>query len=166
MVFTEASSRNVGIASEAYAAAVLAQADYNVSIQYGPNQVGYDLIAEKNGKTACISVKGNKDGGWPLTASYKGMSPKDKARIWLEDHRGLIFFLVQFKSVRLGEMPRIYVANAQELHAQIIAQKSGHGDTVLKEKHIWRSGMAEGTTDEIPSAWKLSPQRLIETLKF
>lgn len=37
----------VGVAAEGFAAALFARAGYHVSVQYGANQPGYDLIVEK-----------------------------------------------------------------------------------------------------------------------
>ena len=39
------SSWHVGVAAEAYAAALFARCGYDVSVQYGANQPEYDLIA-------------------------------------------------------------------------------------------------------------------------
>ena len=62
---------HIGVAAEAYAAAVFARYDYDVSVQYGANQPEYDLIAVSGDKMLKISVKGSQDGIWGLTQSYK-----------------------------------------------------------------------------------------------
>ena len=65
------SSWHVGVAAEAYAAAVFARYGYDVSVQYGANQPEYDLISVCGDKMLKISVKGSQDGGWGLTQNYK-----------------------------------------------------------------------------------------------
>ncbi len=65
------SSWHVGVAAEAFAAAVFARYGYDVSVQYGANQPEYDLIAVSGDKILKISVKGSQDGGWGLTQNYK-----------------------------------------------------------------------------------------------
>ena len=62
------SSWHVGIAAEAYAAAILARYGYDISVQYGANQPEYDLIAHHKDKMLKISVKGSQDGGWGLVS--------------------------------------------------------------------------------------------------
>lgn len=53
------SSWHVGVAAEAYAAAVFARYGYDVSVQYGANQPEYDLIATSGDLMLKISVKGS-----------------------------------------------------------------------------------------------------------
>jgi hypothetical protein len=63
----EMTAYQVGVSAEAFAAALFARAGFHVSVQYGANQPGYDLIVEKKKKAYLISVKGSQDGGWGLT---------------------------------------------------------------------------------------------------
>ncbi|MEL6951675.1 MAG: hypothetical protein AAGM16_16340, partial [Pseudomonadota bacterium] len=80
-------SFQVGIAAEAYVAAVMAQAGCDVSIQYGANQPEYDLIATKSNLYRKISVKGSKDGGWVLVAGLKrGREYHEAIDAWVEKH--------------------------------------------------------------------------------
>lgn len=44
------SSWHVGVAAEAFAAALFARLGYDVSVQYGANQPEYDLIAVSGDK--------------------------------------------------------------------------------------------------------------------
>jgi hypothetical protein len=55
---------HVAVAAEAYAAAAFARAGYEVSVQYGANQPGYDLVVVKENRILKVSVKGSSDGGW------------------------------------------------------------------------------------------------------
>lgn len=57
---------HVHISAEAYAAAIFAQVDFDVSVQYGANQPEYDLVVIKNKYSIKVSVKGSQDGGWRL----------------------------------------------------------------------------------------------------
>lgn len=155
-------SYRVGVSAEAVAAAVLAHAGYDVSVQYGANQPLYDLIAVKPDRVLQVSVKGNKDGGWNLTGSYKkGRSYQEAADAWMKQHgRELVFILVQYENVVLGEMPRIYLARAYEIAAHLKTVHLGRGDTVLLENHQWIGGTAKGHTDAVPKQWKLSQDRV------
>ena len=63
-------SYQVGVAAESFVAALLSQSGYDVSVQYGANQPGYDLVAVKPGRTLQVSVKGSQDGGWGLAAQH------------------------------------------------------------------------------------------------
>ena len=64
-------SWHVGIAAEAYAAAIFARCGYDVSVQYGANQPEYDLIVTKEDMMLKVSVKGSQDGMWGLTQNFK-----------------------------------------------------------------------------------------------
>ncbi len=121
---------HVGVAAEAFAAGVLAQAGYDVLVQYGANQPLYDLAAVKGERALRVSVKGSTDGSWGLTQSYKKeRTYHGAADEWLKRHGAdEVFFLVQFNGVRLGEMPRIYVARAKEIAAHLRSVHLGRGD--------------------------------------
>ena len=52
----------VGVAAEALAAGVFAQAGYGVFVQYGANQPGFDLVVTKDKRgTYAVSVKGTSN---------------------------------------------------------------------------------------------------------
>ncbi len=157
------SSWHVGVAAEAYAAALFARCGYDVSVQYGANQPEYDLIAVSGNLMLKISVKGSKDGGWGLTQNYKrGCNYHEAIQKWLEaHHKKTIFCLVQFQNANIDEMPRVYLATPQEIADVLNASAGGRGETVLRENHTWGSrAVASGTTDQIPDDWKFSPERL------
>lgn len=157
------SSWHVGVAAEAFAAAVFARYGYDVSVQYGANQPEYDLIAVSGDRMLKISVKGSQDGSWGLTQSYKkGCGYHEAIDRWLaEHHRKTIFCLVQFMDTAPHEMPRIYLASPEEIAERMKATACGRGDTILYENHTWGPrAAASGTTDRIPDEWALSAQRL------
>ena len=157
------SSWHVGVAAEAYAAAVFARYGYDVSVQYGANQPEYDLIAVSGDKMLKISVKGSQDGGWGLTQGYKkGCDYHEATKKWLAaHHRKTIFCLVQFQDTAPNEMPRIYLASPEEIANLLDASAGGRGETVLRENHTWGPrAVGKGTTDRIPDEWVISAQRL------
>ena len=77
--------RQCEIAAESYAACLLAQAGYDVLVQYGANQPQYDLVAVKGKRFLPVSVKGSQDGGWMLSVKFKeeGISYHDAIDRWL-----------------------------------------------------------------------------------
>ena len=157
------SSWHVGIAAEAFAAAVFARYGYDVSVQYGANQPEYDLITVSGDKMLKISVKGSQDGGWGLTQNYKkGCDYHEATRRWLSaHHKKTVFCLVQFQNCAPNEMPRIYLASPQEIADLLDASAGGRGETVLRECHTWGPrAVGKGTTDKIPERWKISAERL------
>jgi hypothetical protein len=91
---------HVSVAAEAYAAAAFARAGYEVSVQYGANQPGYDLVAIKGQRRLLISVEGSQDGGWVLHGKFKENRNWSEA---VEKWRGAqsadtIMFFVQFRA--------------------------------------------------------------------
>ena len=160
------SSWHVGVAAEAYAAALFARYGYYVSVQYGANQPEYDLIAESEGLMLKISVKGSQDGSWGLTQSFKkkDCSYHEAIDRWLEaHHKGTVFCLVQFKGTSPNEMPRVYIATPKEIAERMKASAGGRGETILYENHTWGPRAAGyGTTDKIPDDWIISAERLRE----
>ena len=160
-------SHQVGVAAEAFAACILSQAGCDVSIQYGANRPGYDVVAlaSLNGKESAIliSVKGTKENGWGLIQSYKiaGRTYAEAADAWLAQQReDIIFMLISFYEVKLETLPRAYLASAKEIADHHKASRGGEGHTSLCEDRIYTKGVAKGVRDQIPSAWKFSRPRL------
>ena len=159
----EFTSWHVGVAAEAYAAALLARYGYNVSVQYGANQPEYDLIVVSGDKMLKISVKGSKDKKWGLTQKYLKNSDYHKAAdMWLAaHHKKTIFCLVQFSGTEPNEMPRIYLATPKGIADRLKKSAGGRGETILYENHTWGPCAAgSGTTDSIPKEWLISDERL------
>lgn len=155
-------SYQVGVSAEGFAAALFARAGYHVSVQYGANQPGYDLIVEKNQKAHLISVKGSQDGSWGLTQSFLSNADYHGAiETWLRKHgEALIFCFVQFKDKGLSDMPDVYLAPASEVAAQMRASRGGLGDTILWVTKSWKSGKGRGASDKIPDQWRFSKARI------
>lgn len=87
----------------------------------------------------------------------------------LEKHSNkTIFSLVQFKNANFenGIMPRVYLATPSEIGTYMKSMRNGLLGTSLKEYHEWKSGVAKGTVDIIPSSWKFSKQRIDELIQL
>ncbi|PTU27731.1 hypothetical protein CJD38_18160 [Stenotrophobium rhamnosiphilum] len=157
------SQRQCEIAAESYAACLLAQAGYDVLVQYGANQPDYDLVANKeDGKFLPISVKGSQDGGWMLAVRYKSVatSYNEAIDLWRDAQRkDVIFLFVQFRGVALGSSPRAYLAKPAEIAAHMKTQCHGRGHGSLQENYR-ESHPGSKYDHRIPNAWIFSLQRL------
>ena len=161
------SSFHVGVAAEAYAAALLARCGIDVSVQYGANQPEYDLIISSGDRMLKVSVKGSKDGSWGLTQKHIENADYHRAiDLWMLGHKDLtIFCFVQFKDVALNDMPRVYLATPSEIATRLRGTRNGLGDTILYESHTWGvRAHAAGMKEQIPNEWQFSPGRIEELL--
>jgi hypothetical protein len=159
----------VGVAAEAFAAGLLAHAGCDVSVQYGANQPEYDLMAVREDKAIKISVKGSQDGAWGLSQSHlKHADYHGAAEVWLKKQKPrVVYMLVQFKDVKLGECPRVYLATPDDILKRLNESRDGHGETILMENHTWTvNSKGHGTTDKIPVDWKFSMERLNEMFRL
>jgi hypothetical protein len=130
-------------------------------VQYGANQPEYDLVVVRGERMLKVSVKGNQDGAWPLTASYcENANYVGAIDLWLSKHKPrTVICLVQFCGVPLLGTPRVYLAAPSEIAAQMRCQRKGLGDSNLWERQCWgQRSRAAGTTDEIPTSWHFSPE--------
>jgi hypothetical protein len=154
---------HVGIAAEAFAAGLFARCGFDVSVQYGADQPGYDLIVAKNDKLLKVSVKGSQDGGWGLTQSHLRKANYHAAiNTWFRKFSArTVLCFVQFKGVDVGQLPRVYLAWPAEVATQLKASAKGRGDTVLYEEHQWGPrAHAAGTIARIPTEWLFSEERV------
>jgi hypothetical protein len=150
--------RQCEIAAESHGASLLAQAGYDVLVQYGPHQPHYDLVAVRQKRILLISVKGSQDGGWLLAPKHRGRTYHDMIDAWETRQRSdVIFFLVQFWGVSIGRAPRCHVAKPAEIAAQMKAQRQGRGYGALFEHRVHRRA---GSTDHLPVTWKFSQNRI------
>ena len=162
---------HVAVAAEAVAASLFARCGYDVSVQYGADQPGYDLVVVRDDLMAKISVKGSQDGGWGLTQSHLKAGAADYHNAidrWAaRQHRDTLFCFVQFQTVELSAMPRVYLATRDEVADRLKRSAKGRGETVLYERKVWTArAQASGTTDEIPVSWKFSRDRVNELLRM
>jgi Holliday junction resolvase-like predicted endonuclease len=153
--------RQCEIAAEAYAACLLAQAGYDVLVQYGANQPQYDLVAVKGDRILRVSVKGSQDGGWMLAVRYKeGKGYRSAIDSWLKaQHRELVYVFVQFIGVALGGAPRAYVSRPPDIAAHLRTQRDGKGGASLQED-IRRDRPRSRYSHKIPASWAFSRERI------
>ena len=152
----------VAIAAEAFAACLLARAGCDVSIQYGANQPGHDLVATRGRRALKVSVKGSQDGGWGLIQSYKsGATYAEAADNWCADQDAdIVFCLVQFDEVAIEGAPRVYFARPREIADHLKQSRAGHGHTILYEDYTMSRGVAAGFTNKLPDSWHASERRI------
>lgn len=155
-------SHQVAVAAEAFAACLFSHADCDVSIQYGANQPGYDLVITRQNNSLRVSVKGSQDGGWGLTQGYKrGRTYQEAAEAWRQKQNPTVLFcLVQFKNITLGNAPRCYLAWPNEIATHLGNFRAGHGHTILYESHKHIRGLAEGFETKIPEVWNANQNRI------
>lgn len=143
-------SNQVTVAGESFAAVLFSQAGYDVAIQYGTSQPGWDLIATKGNRVRKISVKGSQDGGWGLFQNHlkKGEANYHGAiDTWLANQKtDIVFLFVQFKEIEIGATPRCYLAIPKEIAKHMHTTRAGHCYTSLRECHSYSSGMEKVTS--------------------
>jgi hypothetical protein len=122
-----------------------------------------DLMAVKGEERKLpISVKGSQDGGWMLAVRYVKPGVNYLAAIdkWLSVQRSdVVYVLVGFLHVPLGEAPRVYVARPEEIAAQLKLQCLGRGHGSLQEdtpSYYPRSKYK----DKIPASWIYTTERI------
>ena len=162
-------SFHIGVAAEAHAAAAFALCGCDVSVQYGANQPGYDLIVARKQKLVRVSVKGSQDGGWGLTQSFlKEANYQGAIDAWLVKHDNcLLFCFVQYKSIDpILAMPRMYLAWADEVAERLRLSSNGRGETILYEHKIWsKNSNGAGSEEKIPDSWRFSQSKVAEVLE-
>lgn len=163
-------SWHVGVAAEAVAAALFSRCGVDVSVQYGANQPGYDLIVCSGQRTLKVSVKGSKDGSWGLCQKHLRRHRADyhpAIDTWLAQHSpSTAICLVQFKDVPISEMPRVYLARPTEVAARLKATANHRGTAILYEHHVWGPrAVGAGTVELIPDSWRFTAARVEELLR-
>ena len=161
------SSWHIGVAAEAFAAGLFARCGLDVSVQYGADQPEYDLIIAQGDKLLKVSVKGSQDGGWGLTQNYKKDTDyHGAADAWMKRYnKKTVLCFVQFKGVRIVELPRVYLATPKEVATHLKSTAKGRGGTILEEYKKWTSrAFGAGTEDKIPDSWVFSLERIEELL--
>lgn len=163
----EMTQYHVGVAAEAFAAALFARHRCDVSVQYGANQPGYDLVIARGHGLLRVSVKGSQDGSWGLTQSYKSAHTyHEAADCWLSKQPpSTLFCLVQFAGVEATQMPRTYLAWPYEIAQLLKDTAAGRGDTILYEHKAWGlRAHGYGTIEQIPDTWRFTEERLAQVL--
>lgn len=158
---------HIAVAAEAIAAAQFARCGCDVSVQYGADQLEYDLIVAKGDRMLKVSVKGSQDGGWGLTQSFlKKADYHGAIDTWLKRHGSrTVFCFVQFEGVDIDGLPRLYLARPNEVAERLRATAKGRGDAVLYENYTWGPrAVGAGTVERVPERWRFSVDRLEELL--
>lgn len=152
----------VSVAGEAFAACLFAQVGADVLIQYGANQPDYDFVALVDAKALRVSVKATQREGWGLIQSYKrGRTYHQAADDWAADQpKDVIFALVSFWRVAVGEAPRCYIATPAELAEHHKSARNGAGHTTLYEDKTPVRGIGKHARYQIPAAWRFSEWRI------
>lgn len=156
----------VAVAAEAHAAAVFAQAGYSVFVQYGANQPGYDLAVSNDKKTVLVSVKGSSNGGWMLTTKKPEGTYRSALEAWEAKNASFVFFYVQYQGVKVGELPRMYIALGREVAKhQYTGLWGGIALSLIEDQTITR-GPKKGKTQSVPSAWRVTEERVHEVFSL
>jgi hypothetical protein len=152
----------VNVAAEAFAAVVMSQAGYDVAMQYGTRQPDWDIIATKPERSLKLQVKGTQKFGWGLFQSFFQNGDYHGALdAWLAaQHSDIVYFLVQFRDVPVGGVPRCYVARPNEIAEHMHTTRGGHAYTSLRENYAYTKGVGIGHTDVIPVGWIASQSRI------
>jgi len=155
-------SYQVNVAGESYACTLMSMAGYDVSIQYGTTQPDWDIQASRKERDLKISVKGSQDGGWGLFQNHlKNADYHAALDSWLlVQPEKIVYLLVQFKDVMIGESPRAYIARPSEIFEHMKTTRAGHAYTSLRENYHYQKGIGAGYKDVIPESWKATQSRI------
>jgi hypothetical protein len=154
----------VNVAAEAFTAVVMSQAGYDVAMQYGTTQPDWDIIATKGERILKLQVKGSQDGGWGLFQNYiKNANYHGALEEWLNAQKpDVVYFLVQFMNVKVGDAPRCYIVRPAEMIAHMRTTRGGYGYTSLRENYSYKKGVGAGHSDIIPVSWLACQARIDE----
>lgn len=152
----------VNVAAEAFAAAAMSVAGYDVAMQYGTTQPDWDILATKNGRTLKLQVKGSQTGGWGLFAGHiQNADYHGALDAWLKKQiPDVVYFFAQYKEIPAGSAPRCYIARPEEIVLHMRTTRGGHARTSLRESHSYTKGLGAGHDDVIPVAWLFSQARI------
>ena len=154
--------RQCEIAAEAYAASLLARSGYDVSVQYGANQPGYDLVAVKDNRILLVSVKGSQAGGWMLASKYvkNANNYLEAIDLWRCNQRqDLVYFFIQYSGCELTSAPATYIAKCDDIATHLKSQFNGRGSSSLQEDY--RKIHPNSKYDhKIPSEWAFTQVRI------
>ncbi|MDP1797751.1 MAG: hypothetical protein Q8K78_09730 [Planctomycetaceae bacterium] len=150
------------VAAEGFAAGVFAHAGYSVFVQYGANQPGYDiLVSDDSGCTMRVNVKGSSNGGWMLTSKGKNESHEDARLWWHNRNKSLVFCLVQFQRVEIGQLPRMYLASGDEIATEMMTHWFGNEISLsLWESYSATRGKYKGKHTKLPDSWTMDRDRI------
>lgn len=157
----------VGVAAEAFAAGIFAQASCSVFVQYGANQPGFDLAVTKNGKTISVSVKGSSNGYWLLCPPLKDKRTKAQAlENWIRKNQDYVFCFVNFKDCNIGQMPRLFLATGREVAKELKQHEYGEPAHYLCDYYVPKRGKNKGKQMGIlTKRWEMTEDRITKVLE-
>jgi len=156
----------VSVAAESFATASFARGGYDVFVQYGPNQPGYDLLVSNKRKVLHVSVKGSMDPkGWIISTKKKGKSYKESLNEWYENNKDFLFYLVLFKNNEITSMPEMYLTSTKELYNHLSKGFFGSISLTLYCDYCPRQGKNKGKAQSLPSDWIVSRKRIEKYFK-
>jgi hypothetical protein len=162
----------IAIGAEGIAAAQFARCGFDVLVQAGRDKPWYDLAVTRGGNLLKISVKASEDGEWALTSGYtrkvaeiNGMRTDSRSAIdmWRAGCGSrTVCCLVQFESVAIHDLPRIYLASPDESASAMHETAQRTGRCTLLEHYEWTASDGARHLQTLPSAWHFSPQRVLD----
>jgi hypothetical protein len=156
----------VSVAAESFATASFARAGYNVFVQYGPNQPGYDLVVSHEKKVLHVSVKGSMDPkGWVISTKKKDMTYEASLKEWYKNNKDWFFYLVLFKKNEIDSMPEMYITSAKELYDHLNKGFFGAPCLTLYHDYCPKQGKNKGEVQKLPSDWNFSKKRIEKYFK-
>jgi hypothetical protein len=169
---TKSTSWPISIGAEGIAAAQFARCGFDVLVQAGRDKPWYDLVVTRGGNLLKISVKASEDGEWALTSGYtrkvaeiNGMRTDSRSAIdmWRAGCGSrTVCCLVQFESVAIDELPRIYLASPDEIASAMRDTAQRTGRCTLLEHYEWTASDGARHLQTLPAAWHFSPQRVLD----
>lgn len=157
--------QQVSVAAESFAAGVFAHAGYSVFVQYGANQPGYDLVVSNDTKAIHVSVKGNSIGGWMLTSKNAAGTYASALQEWTAANRTFVFCFVSFTNLEVGQMPRMYIADGNEVGEFLKTHGFGEIALSLVEHKAPTRGPNKGKTMQVNPDWLMTQKRIDEVFK-
>jgi hypothetical protein len=162
----------ITIGAEGIAAAQFARCGFDVLVQAGRDKPWYDLVVTRGGNLLKISVKASENGEWALTTGYtrkvaeiNGMRTDSRSAIdmWRAGCGSrTVCCLVQFESVAIHELPRIYLASPDEIAAAMNDTAQRTGRCTLLEHYEWTATDGVRHLQTLPASWHFSPQRVFD----
>jgi hypothetical protein len=134
----------------------------------------YDLGVANSGGMMKVNVHGSQRGFWNPVDSYlyKGSQSRLPADYhhainrWLERQGVKVMHcLVQLETTDLTQMPRMYLATAQEISSRLHESVETLGDAALYEEYELEDSSGRHTVETLPSQWRFSHERIADLME-
>lgn len=165
----------ISVGAEGIAAAQFARCGFDVLVQAGRDKSWYDLVVSRAGYLLKISVKASDNGQWWLTNQFsrraQDLAPNkidtgSAVNMWLSSYGSrTVCCLVQFESVALDELPRIYLACPQEIAQRMRETAERAGQCALFERYDWTDSEGSACIETLPESWRFSEERIQQMLE-